>query len=201
MTGLSSGTLYAYRIYAYKLGGASALSNTASATTDVASGPPAAPTNLTAVATSSSIIRLSWNDNAGNETSYQVWHKPSGSPFYSQIATLFLNNTSYTHKGLNPNTSHDYYVRAYNSFGATASNGATAVTQGLPEEYRILVIDLDPQQRSGAELQTAIEANGLVVDRVTSMPTSIDPNMYLAVFAAMGDSENRHILTEAMGRS
>jgi M6 family metalloprotease-like protein len=199
VNGLSSGTLYAFRVYGYNQGGASAYSNTDSAFTVEVSGAPAAPTNLTAVGTSSSVIRLTWKDNSGNETAYYVYHKPSSSEFYLQIATIPINSTSYTHMGLNASSSHDYVVRAHNSFGDTASNSATAVTQGLPEEYRILVIDQDPEQRSGEEMEAAIEANGLTVDRVTSVPTTIDPNMYLAVFAAMGDSQSHHTLTDAEG--
>ena len=62
-SGLSPGTTYTYRVSAITLVLTSSPSNTASATTKPL--PPAAPTGVTATATSSSKITISWTASVG----------------------------------------------------------------------------------------------------------------------------------------
>jgi len=89
---------------------------------------PAAPGNLTATATSSSQINLSWTDNSTNETGFKIERK-TGSGSYSQIATVSANTTSYGNTGLSPSTTYTYHIRAYNSVGDSGfSNEASATT-------------------------------------------------------------------------
>lgn len=95
---------------------------------------PAAPTNLTANATSTSAIALTWADNATDETGYYV-ERLNGS-LWSRIATLGANVTGYTNTGLSAGTSYSYRVQAYNGAGASAySNEASATTQTAPVMY------------------------------------------------------------------
>src|SRR5438132_6554201 len=78
-TGLSSGTQYFYEVRATNAAGNSAFSNIANATTSAVQAPPAAPSNLTAAAVSTSEIDLSWTDNApGNETGFLVSRTTDG---------------------------------------------------------------------------------------------------------------------------
>lgn len=130
-TGLTGGTTYYYVVRAANAGGSSASSNQASATTT--SNPPTAPSGLTATATSSTQINLSWADNASNETSYIVSRSATSGGPYTVIATLGANVTSYNNTGLTPNTAYFYVVKASNSGGDSAnSNEATATTQQIP---------------------------------------------------------------------
>src|SRR4029077_15043161 len=71
-TGLTASTSYSYRVRATNLGGDSAYSNTASATTQATQTVPAAPSNLTATAVSTSQVNLSWTDNSNNETGFKI---------------------------------------------------------------------------------------------------------------------------------
>lgn len=90
---------------------------------------PAAPSNLSAAAVSSTQINLSWTDNASNELGYRVERSPDNTSF-SEIATIGPNGTSYTDTGLNAGTPYWYRVRAYNAVGPSASAGpVTATTQ------------------------------------------------------------------------
>lgn len=91
--------------------------------------PPAAPSGLTASASSSSQIALAWTDNASNETAFSVERSVSGGAF-TVVATLGANTTSYLDTGLAASTTYLYRVRASNSGGNSAySNTGSATTQ------------------------------------------------------------------------
>jgi hypothetical protein len=77
---------------------------------------PAAPTDLTASAVSSSQIDLSWTDKANNEKGFKIERK-KGTGSFVQIATVGTNKTSYSNTGLQASTTYTYRVRAYNDAG------------------------------------------------------------------------------------
>lgn len=92
---------------------------------------PTAPSNLTATATSSSVIRLSWADHSNNETEFRIEQK-SGSSFVD-IGAAVANSTTINITGLPAATSQTFRVRARNAAGNSAySNEATAITNGVP---------------------------------------------------------------------
>jgi hypothetical protein len=131
-TGLSASTKYYYRVRAVNQAGASGYTNVASATT---SAPPvqvpAAPSNLSATAVSSSRIDLSWTDNSDNETGFEVDRSTDGISF-SKIADSQSNTLSNT--GLPASTKYYYRVRAVNQAGASGySNVAGATTSPPPK--------------------------------------------------------------------
>lgn len=102
--------------------------------------PPAAPTNLTLTAVSSTQINLSWTDNANSESGYYVERSVSGGG-WTRIATLAANAISYANTGLTQGTTYGYRVQAYNDRGASAySNEPTATTSAQP---KIHIGDLD----------------------------------------------------------
>ena len=105
-TPLTEGT-YTYRVRAYNPGGNSAYSNNASASVIPA------PTNLTATASDSSTVNLTWTDNATTEAGFKI-EIATGAGQFVQIATVAANVTSYTNTGVSPNDYH-YRVRAYKS--------------------------------------------------------------------------------------
>ncbi|MCJ7795719.1 MAG: fibronectin type III domain-containing protein, partial [Thermoleophilia bacterium] len=126
-TGLSPGTLYAYRVRAYNAAGNSAYSNTA--VTNTLDVPPAAPSGLTAAAVSSSQIDLTWVDNSTNETGFEVERSLSATTGFALVASVGANVTSYQNTGLSPSTTYYYKVRARNTAGASGySATASAVT-------------------------------------------------------------------------
>ena len=128
---LAAGTTYYYRVCAFNTVGNSAYSNTASATTQATL--PAAPSNLSATAASSSQINLQWTDNSSNETGFRIERSIiAGGPF-TQVATTGAGVTTYSNTGLAASTTYYYRVCAYNSAGASVySNAATATTLGAP---------------------------------------------------------------------
>ena len=103
--------------------------------------PPIAPSGLSATATSSNTIRLSWTNNSNEQDSVVVERSTtsgmrsttSGSGF-ATIATLSANTTSYSdNTGLSASTIYYYRVYAANSGGDSGfSNEASATTQPVP---------------------------------------------------------------------
>ena len=126
-TGLTANTKCFYRVRAYNLGGHSAYAKIVGATT--LRKPPAAPSNLTAVAGGGLQINLAWLDNATNEDSFKIERRIGSSGAYARVATLGANATSYTNSGLKPLTMYWYRVRASNNGGdSDYANEAGATT-------------------------------------------------------------------------
>jgi hypothetical protein len=100
---------------------------------DQAALPPAAPSNLAAVAVSSSQVNLSWTDNSGDEAGFKIERNTGTGGTYAQIATAGADVTSYQNTGLAASTTYVYRVRAYNSSGDSAwSNEVSATTPAAP---------------------------------------------------------------------
>jgi len=93
------------------------------------SAPPAAPSNLSATAASSSRINLSWTDNSLSETGFRIERKTGADGTYSQITSVGQDVTSYADTGLAASTIYYYRVRATNITGNSAySNVANTST-------------------------------------------------------------------------
>ncbi len=118
---------YYYRVRAYNIGGNSAYSNTASATTAVQQAPaPASPSGLRATAASSSRINLAWTDNATNEGGFEI-ERSTDNLVFTKIADVGANVTTYANTGLVVPTTYYYRVRAVNAGGNSGySNTASA---------------------------------------------------------------------------
>ena len=128
-TGLTDSTPYYYRVRAGNLGGDSAFSNSASATTQPVV-IPIAPTGLTAIGVLPSQINLSWNA-VGNATSYNIYRGTSvGTEGTTPINSSPISTTTYSDLGLNTSSTYYYTVKAVNKAGTSpASSEANGTTQ------------------------------------------------------------------------
>ena len=129
--GLNASTRYYYYVGSQRGGTPSRTkSNTADATTQ--SGLPNAPARLTANATSSSQINLSWADLSDNETGFEI-ERSTDNRNYSKIADVGAGTTTYANTGLVSNTQYCYRVRAKNGAGNSGyTDPACATTQAPP---------------------------------------------------------------------
>jgi subtilisin family serine protease len=155
-TGLTAGATYHYRVLAYNAAGNSAPSNEVSATLPTV---PTAPTNLTARATSSTQIELTWRDNATNESGFSLERKTGTTGAWTEISRLAPNTTQVVNRGLRARTVYLYRVRAFNSAGFSAwSNEATPTTGGGSGGGTVAQPSLNPP--------SSLQVTALSVDRV-----------------------------------
>ncbi len=132
-TGLSTATVYYYRVRAYGVVNGQTVysdySPIASATTQSSLYPNPAR-SLTATALSPTQITLKWSDRSSNEAGYEVERAASSTGPWAQIGTTSPSAISYTDSALTPSTAYYYRVIAYNSTGdSPPSNVATAITK------------------------------------------------------------------------
>jgi hypothetical protein len=125
LTGLASSTVYHFAVVSSdNLGNTSTSSDQTFLTTPPYTTPPSTPTNLTATATSTSEIDLSWTASTSTVgiASYQVFRNSV------QVATSTL--TSYADTGLIEATNYSYVVKAVDTVGniSASSSAATATT-------------------------------------------------------------------------
>jgi hypothetical protein len=100
--------------------------------------PPSAPQGLSATATSSTTISLSWSTSA-NATGYTVFR--NGNAIATPTALVFVDG------GLSPETSYSYFVRATNAAGSSGnSTSVNATTLFAPVAAGSIVL-LDPSSQ------------------------------------------------------
>lgn len=93
----------------------------------------AAPSTVTATTASSSQIDLSWSDNSGGETGFEIERSLTTQSGFSLLTTAAANTTSYSDTGLNSSTTYFYRVRAVNgSANSLYSNETSATTLAPP---------------------------------------------------------------------
>ena len=128
-SGLAASTTYGYRVRAVRNSDVSWWSNTASATTQAATGTaPSAPTAFTASAASASRVVLAWTDTSGNETGFRI-QRCTGSKCtnFAFLTTVGANVTIYPDNGLSASTSYRYRIQAYNDVGDSAWSSIATV--------------------------------------------------------------------------
>ena len=186
-TGLSAGTTRHYRVSAINSVGTGAASNVDDATTDATTTTvPGAPTGLTATASGSNRIDLSWtapsSDGGASISGYRIEVSPNGNSNWSnRVANTGSSSTSYSHTGLDAGTTRHYRVSAINSAGtgaasnvddATTANDTNkgplvltveaveeTVTEGEPVRYRIIM----SRRTSGAVVESSFTYKGKFV--------------------------------------
>ena len=135
-SGLPGGSKFYYQVRAVTGALSSGYSNISSDTTPIASA-PAVPTNLLAAAISTSQIKLTWTDNATDNTGYAIERSTDGVSF-SPLTTVGDVST-YTNSGLASGAAFYYRLRATNGAllsgysnisGATTQIGVSLIAPG-----------------------------------------------------------------------
>lgn len=132
---------------------------------------PAAPTGLTAVVASQTVVNLTWQDNANNETSLRV-ERRLGSGAFSEIASLPANSITHSVTGLTAGTTYSFRVRARNSGGASAYSNVQTVTTHAQVTTPAAPSNLAAAPLSGSEIELTWRDNannetGFVIERMS----------------------------------
>ncbi|MDI1463725.1 fibronectin type III domain-containing protein [Catellatospora sp. KI3] len=122
--GLAPGSTTCFTVRAVNPTGASAWTSPASCATTPAL--PAAPSNVAATVVTGTSVQISWTDNSGNETGFEIADDTT-----SQV--VGTNTTSYTWGGIANGATRCFRVRAYNLGGYSPWTGnACATTPTVP---------------------------------------------------------------------
>ncbi len=128
VTNLNCCRLYYFTVKAVVQGNISAASNQAWARTN-APPVPTAPTGLSAVAASATLINLGWVASATLGVAYTVYSSKSATSQSTVVASGVVG-TTYAAAGLNPSTTYYFHVKATDQGGTSAaSNVASAMTR------------------------------------------------------------------------
>ncbi len=197
--GLTPATRFSYVVRAVDVAGnVSGDSNTAAATTTAApdTTPPAVPVVLSATATGSASIALSWlasSDSGGSGLAGYRIFRNGGT---TAVATVASNATAYSDTGLAPDTLYSYVLRAFDGAGneSASSNAVSARTAVSPDTTpptapSNLTATLTPQgsvsltwtastDTGGSGLtQYRVSRNGVALATVATPQTSYVDNM------------------------
>ncbi len=114
--------------------------------------PPAAPTNLTAVAVSQTGIDLQWTDNSGDETGFHIERSPDGSSGWAEIGSVGQNATGYSDTGLANGTTYHYRVRANGLGGFSSYSNLAQATSGEIPPVAPTGLQASPASETGIDL-------------------------------------------------
>lgn len=89
---------------------------------------PDAPAALTATATGTQTIQVSWGSSNGYQQGYQLYRSPDGINNWSLITTTAANVTTYTDGNLTPATTYWYKAAAYNAIGQSGFTNVDSAT-------------------------------------------------------------------------
>ena len=212
-----SGWIDAFGIYNTALGSdvVNAIMNqtfgSSNATTQALPAAPAVPSNLVATAVSSSAVNIKWNDNASNETQYELYRSNGNNQNYILIATLPANTTTYNDAGLFSNSTYYYHVRAINAGGASAY--ATEVSVATPDNLPVITKLANQSARYGTATVIPVSAtstnSGTLTFTASNLPSFAsftdngDRTASLTVNPAVTDQGNytnlRIVVSDAFG--
>jgi dienelactone hydrolase len=126
---LSPSKQYFYKIKAIGQYGESGFSNTVNASTPAAPATPVAPTEMVGVSGENNTVTISWNDNASNETKYNIYRSTDGTTF-TLVGSIPANTNAYTDTDVQPQNYYSYYVAGENGSGVGASSDTIRIRAG-----------------------------------------------------------------------
>jgi FtsP/CotA-like multicopper oxidase with cupredoxin domain/fibronectin type 3 domain-containing protein len=149
-------------------GGFPTITTTSAYAIVVATPPPAAPSNLTAVADAVPQVTLAWTDNATDETSFIVQRSDNGGA-YVTIDTRPADSTTYVDTTVALGNLYAYQVAASNANGTSAYAGPADVdlTSTVPAAPTGLLADIVSASQVDLTWVDVPSETGYIVERST----------------------------------
>jgi hypothetical protein len=171
-TGLTPFTEYCYKVRSFKKSGPNttfaAFTNVACAQTY---GPPPAPSGVAAVPRFSTLVDVSWTDNANTENQQRV--ERSGDPAgpWQPAATLFANVTSFVDGSRTPEQQVCYRVVATNNYGESASGADCTAPPQQPLQVNASVngASIDVSWTDNSNVEDGYEVHRALDDGIWSV--------------------------------
>ena len=114
---------------------------------------PAQPSALSASATGTSSISITWADNSNNEDGFRLQRR-TGSGSYAQIATPSANATSFNDTGLSANTTYEYRIQSFNTIGSSSFTSSASATTNSNPPSGSLKLEAEDQTNTDASPST-----------------------------------------------
>jgi len=137
---------------------------------------PAAPSNLSATAVSSTQINLSWQDNSSNESGFKIERKTGASGVYAEINTAAANAMTYSDTSVSAGNQYYYRVRAYNADGNSAYSGEVSAATSSSTSPPAAPSNLSAAAASSTQINLSWKDNsnnesGFLVEGITAAYT------------------------------
>ncbi|RYF63465.1 MAG: hypothetical protein EOO39_28485, partial [Cytophagaceae bacterium] len=162
---VSPATTYYYKFKSLGLNGESAFTSTVSATTPAAPALPNTPGQLLASSNIAKSIRVTWNDNSSNETSFELYRSNNDNANYILLKTLNPNTTSYLDTGLFAHNIYYYKVRAKGISGSTVFSTEDSARAG--NNKPVIVQVPNKTVRYGVTTNIVLSASDVDSDPIT----------------------------------
>ncbi|WP_269541088.1 LamG-like jellyroll fold domain-containing protein [Cerasicoccus fimbriatus] len=135
--GLLPNTEYFFWVSASNAGGESSATSISQRTEILTT--PIAPTNFTASGATATSVSLSWQDNADNESGYNLYWATDAKPALPN-QQLSTDSSSTLISGLTPDTRYTFWLEAKNAAGTSDDVSATATTSAFEGSLSIGLI-------------------------------------------------------------
>jgi hypothetical protein len=165
---------YTYRVAAIGAGGVSEYSNEVSITTSAAEAvpaPPSAPSALAATVTGPSSVDVTWSDNSGDETLFDL-ERAAGGAGFAKMPSRPADSVSFTDETVHPGWPYAYRIRALGLQGPSAFSTVASVT--VPPTLTLSVSSgtLTRSEKTGRD---AIRVAASFADLAGSLVPALDP--------------------------
>ncbi|MBI4712424.1 MAG: fibronectin type III domain-containing protein [Planctomycetes bacterium] len=172
-TGLTDGTVYYYRIYAYNDTNKVVYSGEASATTVFN-----APSALNILPVSSFRLDLGWTDNSNSEDGYKIERKSNENPAYAQITIVPTpaisggistdNTVTYSDTTVIDGMTYYYQVRAYNATGDSNYSNEASLSIAVNAPTGLIASTVSSTQTNLAWTDNSSNEAGFKIERKDS---------------------------------
>ena len=183
-TGLNPNTRYFYRVASGNAFARSEFTELGNMTTQSGN-----PTGIGLAATSPTSVAISWRDNTGNETGFEIQRALNDLNF-SRLVTLPANSTFFVDNSVKDNTQYFYRVRAIiGSYLTDFTTGDVTTPKGLPDAPSNLVATSTVFNRvSLAWKDNSTNEDSFDIDRSTDSTTYAKIGSGLAAAIAFTDT-------------